>query len=269
MKTIHHFPWLQFCSAAVIYLLAGTSGARAWESYEAEGLATNGIYASVSYRPDYPGGGHAISTFIHFKPPSTNIDYISAFEVGKYQAAKYFSTPNSFIGFIELNNTNGDKIPVLKPWVNSPDAYPSSYSLKQARVDLNKGTSMGPELPGAITGIDPEAGNFYMKDFFLIEKPGDYQLTVWPKIYRRSEANNDLMKRIDLPPVTIPIHWTEPHHDLQMSIRLKNSEDIITTNRAVELLFRYRNASSNETFYITVVPQIFWLRGKKELACRV
>ena len=178
-------------------------------SQEAIGASTNGIYASAKYLPNYYGdGGHFVSIFVHFRSPSTNIDYISQFALEKYQVAKYFNATNSFIGFIELKDSGGDKMPLLKTNVNSHVAYPNSYSLHQAHTDLNKGISMGPELPYSITGSDPEAGNFHLQNYFKIEKPGDYQLTVWPKIYKKSETNQDIVQRIDLPPVTIPIKWT-------------------------------------------------------------
>lgn len=224
--------------------------AREGES-EGVGTSTNGIHASAKYSSNYIGDeGPIVSVFIHFASPSTNIEYVSAFKPGKYGVAKYFGTTNSFVGFVELKNTNGDKISMLKPWLNFPNAYPDSYSLELARLNLNKGISMGPELPGVITGADPEVGNFHLKRLFLIENPGEYQLTLWPKFYERSEVNHDLMERIDLPPVIVPIHWTEPHHNLQLSIRPKNNENTIITNGSVELLCRYQNNSSNETFVI-------------------
>ena len=158
--------------------------------------------------PNYPAGdGPAVSIFIHFRSPNTNIDYISPFELEKYRVAKYFGAPNSFFGFVELKDSEGRKMALLKPQANSQAAYPDSYSIQQARIDLNKGISMGPELPGVITGSDPVAGNFHLQNYFKIEKPGDYQLTIWPKIYKKSETNQDIVQRIDLPPVTIPIKW--------------------------------------------------------------
>lgn len=186
------------------------SSVRAETQIQAAGASTNGIYASVKYLPNYPGsGGPAVSVFIHFRSPSTNIDYISPFALEKYQVAKYFNARNSFIGFIELKDSGGEKTSLLKPSVNSQTAYPDSYSLKRARRDLANRSGMGPELPGVITGSDPKAGNFHLLKYFNIEKPGDYKLTIWPKIYKKSGTNSDLVKRIDLPPVTIPIKWTE------------------------------------------------------------
>ena len=176
-------------------------------SQEAVGTSTNGIYASGKYLLNgHGGGGHFVSILVHFRSPGTNIDYISPFADEKYQWAKYFDAQNSFIGFIELKDSDGNKIPLLKTNVNSQAAYPNTYSLHQARMESNN-HNMGPELPYAITGSDPEAGNFHLQSYFKIENPGDYLLTVWPKIYKKSETNQDIVQRIDLPPVTIPIKW--------------------------------------------------------------
>jgi len=43
---------------------------------------------------------------------------------------------------------------------------------------------------------------FQLSDFYDINEPGEYQLTVWPKIYERSSTNRDVCQRIDLPPLT-------------------------------------------------------------------
>lgn len=191
-------------------LLITLARVHAEENGQAVGASTNGIYGSATYSPNsYGEGGHLVSVYSHFTPPSTNIDYISQFELEKFHVAKYFVATNSFCGFLELKDSGGNKLPLLKPNVNSQAAYPSSYSLKQVFINLNKGISMGPELPMAITGTDPRICNFHLHRYFQIEKLGDYQLTIWPKIYKRSVTNLDLVERIDLPPVTIPIKWTE------------------------------------------------------------
>jgi hypothetical protein len=46
-----------------------------------------------------------------------------------------------------------------------------------------------------------------LTNYFNIKKSGEYELTIWPKIYKRSAKDRDLCERIDVPPVTIPIKW--------------------------------------------------------------
>ena len=42
-----------------------------------------------------------------------------------------------------------------------------------------------------------------LQDLFPVQKPGKYELTIFPKIYKKSETDGDLLKRIDLMPVTV------------------------------------------------------------------
>lgn len=192
------------------YLFRFAATVTADEVVQGIGASTNGIYASATYTEHYPGGGHFVAVFVHFRPPNTNIAYISQFDIHKYSEAKYISGTNSlncFIGFIELKSSSGHQIRQLLPQVNAKDAYPAFYTLKEARRMHLHSMGLGPELPLTITGSDPEVGNFHLNQMFGVEKPGDYQLTVWPKIYRRSETNADLCERLDLPPVTLRIHW--------------------------------------------------------------
>ena len=185
------------------------------------GSATNGIYASGQFVSHWPAaaGGNVVRLYIHFREPSTNATFApvavttkltNGIEVGQtpFDVAKYFMATNSFCGFIELRNESGNKMPLLNFDANSPKNYPSTYNLKLA----SRLTEQWFYLPGGLSGTDPELFRLHIQQYFKIEKSGDYQLTVWPKIYKRSETNRNLCERIDLPPVTIPIHWTEALH---------------------------------------------------------
>lgn len=183
---------------------------------------TNGITASGNYWPERLGGAY-VQVFIHFSPPNTNVTFgafgvivkqTNGTEVAQepIQVARYFLATNSFCGFIELRDEKGKKVPLLKPGVNSQDSYPPSYSLTTAQRLLARNVGLGASLPAALSGNDAEFG-FPLTKYFRLDEPGKYQLTIWPKIYKRSDADRDLVKRIDLSPVTIPIKWGEvsPH----------------------------------------------------------
>ena len=43
---------------------------------------------------------------------------------------------------------------------------------------------------------------FQLHDYFDLKTPGEYQFTVWPKLYNRSATNGEIYLRIDVPPVT-------------------------------------------------------------------
>lgn len=216
MKSFSYRLWILCATLAFTSLI----NIQAEVMTERDGSATNGIYASGKYVAHYPGGGNIIRLFVHFRPPSTNIPAISPFPrvveesngIKTYSNpifdGKYFVATNSFCGFVELRNESEDVITLLKPEMNLQESYPDSYNLKISnRILMEKISYMGADKPGCLSGTDPEQCRFHLKDYFKIEKPGDYQLTVWPKIYKRSETNSDLCERIDLPPVTIPIKW--------------------------------------------------------------
>lgn len=177
-----------------------------------------GISASAKYFPFWPDGGPVVRVYLHFQEPNTNIPYKSPFPSApastndtlgsSTSAGIFFMATNSFSGFVALRNELGQEIEILKPEVNLPISYPASYGLTTTRQLLSRKGVIEPARPGCLSGSDPEQYCFRLQDYFKIEKPGDYQLTICPIIYKRSETNADIVHRIDIPPVTIPIHWT-------------------------------------------------------------
>ena len=174
-----------------------------------------GIYASGNDWREAPGGGHRIAIIIHFTFPFTNpavrlYPYVITNADGTLSSKspartwKYFEATNSFCGLVELRNSDGDVVSLLKPEVNNTAAYPDTYNLKAA---LHYVTSLsGSPVPHPLIGSNP-GFVFYLKDYFKLKVGEDYQLKVWPIIYKRSETNSDLCERIDLAPVIIPIKW--------------------------------------------------------------
>jgi hypothetical protein len=121
----------------------------------------------------------------------------------------YFMATNSFCGLIELTDQAGQKLPLLKPQVNSEAAYPASYRLRQERTTYRPRRSW--VYPFALVpqvGTNAEMLSFKLEDYFRIQSPGEYHLTVSPKVYKRSATNNDLCERLDLSAVTVLINWT-------------------------------------------------------------
>lgn len=212
--SILRFPKLLSFSIALLCAYFFANGIKASPPHWSVGVITNGMNASGADVDSYE---HRISIIIHFAPPNTNIG-ISPFMhlvkqtndirsvITPLKDGRYFLATNSFCGFMELHDADGHKVRLLKPEVNNPEAYPNSYRLSLVgRLDDNP---IAPhEIPYALSGADANL-SFYIKDYFKIKESGEYQLTVWPKIYRRSATNHDLCERIDLPPVTIPIKWT-------------------------------------------------------------
>jgi len=122
---------------------------------------------------------------------------------------KYFMATNSFCGLIELRDADGKKLHLLKPEVNLQKSYPISYNLRLMHQILDNGFSTdGSSLPRPLVGADVQLG-FNLKDYFEIKNPGEYQMKVFPIIYKRSATNDDLCERVDLPPLAIPIKWAK------------------------------------------------------------
>jgi hypothetical protein len=183
------------------------------------GASTNGMYATGSDWEDAPSGGHLIIVNIHFIPPFTNTTS------GLYRKARrntngvtivedpsndwrYFKATNGFCGFVQLRDADGREVGMIRPQMNVARAYPPSYSLQDVRHQLMSKTPVSnrPPLPNPLVGEVIQL-SFRLKDYFAIKTPGLYQLTIWPKIYQRTETNTDICRRIDLQPVTIPIQW--------------------------------------------------------------
>ena len=109
-------------------------------------------------------------------------------------------------------------MPTLKPALLSSNAYPDKLSWKALIFGMGNGWS-GP-VPGNDNlfkrkindySEEDELGIYNLHHLYRIEKPGDYSLTIFPKLYKEVQANGDVYQRIDLPPVTIPIHWDGAH----------------------------------------------------------
>ncbi len=132
----------------------------------------------------------------------------------------FWGATNSFCGPIELQDVDGHKISSLKPTVSSPEFYPDNFSFTrvyenwQLQISKFKYFLSVPPMPGdcgadflCVSNKQYQIKSFRLTDYFKPEKAGEYKLTVWPKIYKQSETNKDLYKRIDVPPVTATIQW--------------------------------------------------------------
>jgi hypothetical protein len=148
-------------------------------------------------------GGNALADDLAGKyPPIEDL-----FDRNFHDKWLYFGPTNLVCGPIELRDAAGRQLPSLKPRISSPAAYPMSFSLAQARKQRPDRRSA---FPPPLYEWAPQLAHFKLGDYFAINKPGAYRLTVWPKIYKRSIGNPDLCERIDVPPVAVVIDWTAP-----------------------------------------------------------
>ena len=119
---------------------------------------------------------------------------------------------NSFCGPVELRDAKGRSLPLLKPEVSQPDAYPARYSLSDEDANFihRHGAYLGPGIfPEPVLAVhsSSDLAKFNLEEYFDLKEPGEYLLTVWPKIYKRAAKGADVCERIDLPPVTVTIKW--------------------------------------------------------------
>jgi hypothetical protein len=117
----------------------------------------------------------------------------------------YFKATNGFCGPIEMRDSTGQKVKLLRPEVSSNEAYPSSYKLDGSQQRYMKQYRVSYSRPGAAypdPWEQPELARFRLFDYFEITNSGEYQLTVWPKVYVKTSTNTFDCKLIDVPPVT-------------------------------------------------------------------
>jgi hypothetical protein len=190
---------------AAIFLLFSALTDLAGEFFN--GAVTNGISASVAviYFPQ-PG----ISVYVRRQGES--------FPYGGTNLNLYWGATNNFCGPMELRDETGRNLRSLQPNLTVLRAYPDCFNLRRLEKSVFDQETSGTfhlhpiMVPGDVMENFLADSNrvsrlcdFKLTNFFKLKVGEEYKLTIWPKIYKRSETNNDIFKRIDIPPVTIPI----------------------------------------------------------------
>lgn len=150
-------------------------------------------------------------------PPIGNAvtpEYFGKFQRWELEQRKrwpYVLATNSLCGPMLLYDAKGNSLKPLKPEVNRLSAYPDRFSLSQVERILQKPVG-NIDLPIRFWQFSPDVGpgayapSFYLNDYFDIQTPGNYELRVWPKLYRSSATNDDIFERLDLPVLKIPLN---------------------------------------------------------------
>jgi hypothetical protein len=126
----------------------------------------------------------------------------------------HLSATNSFCGPIELVAENGLPVPPGDHGLFLLAAYPPAF--KYSDVVRNEMKKANVSHIIAARRIDFNGGNpeplvsFNIFDIFRPAVSGHYRLTVFPKIYQRSDHDPDLFERIDIPPVSVTITIPPP-----------------------------------------------------------
>jgi len=126
----------------------------------------------------------------------------------------YLGPSNRFCGPVELCTAAGVKVPLLKSELASLQAYPPTLSWTVLMMEEMRRRGPSHVVPGdrglfGSKGTDSggQLGLYELRDYYKIIEPGKLQLTIWPKLYRKTKENNDLYERIDIPPVSLKIDW--------------------------------------------------------------
>lgn len=124
-----------------------------------------------------------------------------------------FKGTNHFCGPMVLQNMNGEMIEPTTPALTFFQSYPKQFGRRQATMDAQRGERAFASEPlfDTLVGRMPLLAQFYLDEHFKLEKPGNYRLTIWPRIYVHRpwiSKTNDLCERVDMSPVSVNIKWT-------------------------------------------------------------
>jgi len=180
------------------------------------------IYPEANYWYPKEGAGHPISTNLmlsvdwgsvtkssldghYYRPPNGKF---AKFELLDAKGNVISSNPNAGSNLlIKLSGgTYGTNLPT---WVS-----PASGSLV-AKFQKTISTNVYPQDQysgmvgeiGAATNMPPfYVGLLKLDEIYSVTNEGDYTLTVQPVLYKRSNTNQAILNRVDLPSVTTKVH---------------------------------------------------------------
>lgn len=171
---------------------------------------TNGI--DLGFRILRWDGGLALAADFRTKSPhGTNVQQTTNARGGALsQQFRYLKSDNYFMptncawGPMRLTDTNGASVALLDPSLNSPGTYPQTLAITLSSFILRPSGPIrsGESLPRALrTGEGVPV--LRLNQFFGPLRPGEYRLTISPKVYVREGAASDIARRLDFPPVVI------------------------------------------------------------------
>jgi hypothetical protein len=115
----------------------------------------------------------------------------------------YYAPTNPSPPIVQIRDAAGREL-VLRSSAPVLSNYPNSFSLSYAKSHKPDPRTL---FPVPLTHSAGCLAWFGVGDVCDIPKPGEYTLTAWAKIYKRASDNDDLCRRIDLPPVEVTIKW--------------------------------------------------------------
>lgn len=118
---------------------------------------------------------------------------------------------NGCIGLMELHGSNGQRVEPKNPTLMNSNNYPTNLNWNTL-VEQSRNNIRVPGQRAYLFGAgdlmpEQEIAMFDLAKYFTLEKPGDYKLTLWPKLYKKVQRDKDLFQLIDIPPVSFNFHW--------------------------------------------------------------
>jgi hypothetical protein len=118
---------------------------------------------------------------------------------------RYYAPTNLSCPVMELRDATGKEVPSKLSKAALLASFPDSFSLSFAKN--HKPDPRRADFPQILTYDICSLHWFRVPDYYDIPKPGEYTLTIWAKIYKRASTNDDICRRIDLPPVAVTFQW--------------------------------------------------------------
>ncbi len=126
----------------------------------------------------------------------------------------YLAASNAFCGPIELLNATGESLTFRSHQLTAEEPYPKYLRWSILFREAMAQPTISQTVPADKVYFSGEGwvelAKFSLQETFGLKEAGEYRLTVWPKLYKRSERadeDRDVYVRIDMPPVTANINW--------------------------------------------------------------
>lgn len=131
---------------------------------------------------------------------------------------------NGLCGRMQLTNDTGRQLSSRKPEADFLEFFPpvlrwteleSLMGTGLQQTELRRNVCCYGSKPFSNSGPVKEArfGPLHLEEHFKMESAGFYHLTIWPKLYKRSESlevDRDVFQRVDIPPIKVTLRYAGP-----------------------------------------------------------
>jgi len=119
----------------------------------------------------------------------------------------YYVITRGLPGPMELKGADGHSVAAKKGSPLSADRFPPSLRFSDLSTQQMKEGKRSLKMPLALWKPVTALPMLPLRDLFTVSKSGTYRLTVFAKVYRKSDLDGDLLNRIDLPPTSLSFEY--------------------------------------------------------------